>query len=417
MKVVFISKSDSVGGAAIATFRLVEALRAIHIDACMLVAHKGTDALFVHLAGPKWRIRLSFILERLRVALANKFSRSTLFALDIASFGLPLHRHPLVKNADVVCLGWFNQGLLSLQGLLKLRRKPLVWVMHDLWPMTGICHLPGKCKRYMASCGECPLLHSLRPLDISHRVFEKKRDYYRYVPNAMVAVSRWMQNVAEESPLLRHLDVEMIPNPYKLPPLPLRARSKDEVTIVMGAARIDEPGKGFPIIVEALKIIRSSNPDLADKIHLNTFGACRNPGIFNNLPVRHTHLGIVNGEKEVSDIYSRAHIVASPSHFESSGNTLVEGMAAGCIPVAFNNGGQSDIIIHEDNGFLVCYQPHYSSPLFTADAGKAFAEGLLWAIDHNTPEMRLHAHTHIADNFSYQVIAKKYRELFLDILG
>ena len=135
MKVVLINKSDSTGGAAVVTFRLMEALRAAGVDARMLVAEKRRDSAFVELASGRRGLRKAFLSERLKIFLANGMSRETLFRIDTASDGVPMWHHRWVEEADVVCLNWVNQGLLSLDGLEKLLAtgKPVVWTMHDMW--------------------------------------------------------------------------------------------------------------------------------------------------------------------------------------------------------------------------------------------------------------------------------------------
>lgn len=117
MKVVLINKSDSTGGAAVVSKRLVEALRGINIDARMLVVEKLSDAPYVALAASPKRAAIPFLAERLKIFCSNGFSRAELFKADTASDGLPLCRHPWVREADVVVLGWMNQGMLSLKGI------------------------------------------------------------------------------------------------------------------------------------------------------------------------------------------------------------------------------------------------------------------------------------------------------------
>ena len=104
MKVVIINKSDSTGGAAVVSFRLMNALRAAGVDARMLVAEKLTDSPYVELAAEAWRLKWSFLIDRLKIFLANGLNRKTLFKIDTGSDGVLLHEHPLVTEADVVCL-------------------------------------------------------------------------------------------------------------------------------------------------------------------------------------------------------------------------------------------------------------------------------------------------------------------------
>ena len=97
IKLTFISKSDVRGGAAIVTYRLVEALRAIGVDARMLVCEKQSKSDFVEVCASLRKIQYCFLKERLNVYIRNGFNRSTLFKIDPASEGLPLWKHPWVK--------------------------------------------------------------------------------------------------------------------------------------------------------------------------------------------------------------------------------------------------------------------------------------------------------------------------------
>ena len=114
MKIVIINHSDTLGGASVVSRRLMHALRSLGHDAWMLVTHRASDDPHVVTAAPKWRSRLSFIAEHARIFLNNGHNREDLFKASIATDGLQLATHPLVRNADAVILNWVNQGMLSL---------------------------------------------------------------------------------------------------------------------------------------------------------------------------------------------------------------------------------------------------------------------------------------------------------------
>ena len=67
MKVVIINKSDSTGGAAVVSRRLMEALREEGVDARMLVVEKLTDSPYVEVAASKRDIKRPFLAERLKI--------------------------------------------------------------------------------------------------------------------------------------------------------------------------------------------------------------------------------------------------------------------------------------------------------------------------------------------------------------
>ena len=384
-KLIFINKSDLRGGAAIVTYRLVETLRSLGHDARLLVCEKLSDADFVEVCAPKIKIKLSFLKERLKVYLRNGRNRATLFKIDPASDGLPLWNHHLVKSADAICLAWINQGMLSLKGVRRLcgLGKPVVWIMHDMWNMTGVCHHAGECTGYLHQCGDCPLLgiYGSRD-DMSHRTWANKEFSYQSTHIKFVAVSTWLAGKAKSSPLMRDLSVTVIPNAFKIdedndnpggekesagaiPPSPVK--------IIFGGARLDDPIKGLPILKKALTYISDRNPAIARDLELVTFGEFKQPESAEGFAIRHTHLGVIHGQEALREAYSQCGIVVSTSDYETLPGTLVEGQAYGCIPVATNHGGQGDIIDHKITGWLASW---HDSPTIRAEE---VAEGIIWA--------------------------------------
>ncbi len=415
MKIVIINKSDTTGGAAVVSRRLMDALRGEGVDARMLVVEKLSESPFVEEAAPRWRERIPFLKERLGIFIENGFDRSTLFRIDSGADGLPLWRHPLVEGADAVFLNWVNQGMLSIKGVEKIVAlgKPVVWTMHDMWCFTGICHHAAECGRFRKRCGLCPLLGSHRADDdLSRRVWERKRglpEGIRYV-----AVSNWLYERAAESSLLSRADVSVIPNAFTGAEAYEKERTpkkKDEkVRLLFGAARLDDPVKGLPALIAATRIIRSDNPRLAERLELITFGAVKNPESFTGLAISANHLGTIMGERQVREVYESADILVSASQYETLPGTLVEAQAYGCIPVSFNRGGQGDIVDHEKTGWL----SERASSL--EECGRRLAKGIEWAVSVTEDPERYgmilrEMKENVERKFSPSRVARRYLDL------
>ena len=90
MKIVIINHSDSRGGASVVSMRLLEALVAVGEDVSMLVVHKAGDNDRVHVAASGLRKKIPFLAEHTRIFASNGFTRQDLFAVSIATDGLPL---------------------------------------------------------------------------------------------------------------------------------------------------------------------------------------------------------------------------------------------------------------------------------------------------------------------------------------
>ena len=415
MKITIINKSDSTGGAAVVSRRLMEALRAQGVDARMLVAEKLTDSPYVERAADALRLKIPFLKERLGIFIENGFNRENLFKIDTGADGLPLWRHPLVEGADAVLLNWVNQGFLSLKGVAKIAAfgKPVIWTMHDMWNMTGICHHAGDCTHFRQECGSCFLMgnHS-GPHDLSRRIWLKKRDI---LPASIcyVAVSRWLAKKAGESSLLRHSHVEVIPNAFPLEVMEKGERSEGaKLRILFGAARLDDPIKGLPMLVEMTKVLRRDYPELAPRLELVTFGNIRDARNLEGIAISHTHLGMVRGEEALRKIYGEGDILVSASSYETLPGTLVEAQAYGCIPVSFDRGGQSDIVDHLSTGWLARYSDDVS------EGGARLAEGVAWAAGiadnpDSRREMLAGMRKSVRDRFSAEAVADAYLRLIV----
>ena len=403
MKIAIINKSDLNGGAAVVSYRLMNALRAHGVDAKMLVSEKlGNDANVVCYANA-CKDRYAFFAERLQIFLQNGFSRENLFKVDTADFGRDISSHPIVQDADVIMLNWINQGAVSLDCVKQLcaTGKPVIWTMHDMWECTGVCHHAYECDRYKQSCGKCMYLKSTSDGDLSRRTWLKKKEVFSAPNLHFVAVSNWLGGKCRESGLLGDKNVVVIPNTIAVDDYSFVRRSnvdfeipQDRKVLVMGAARLDDPVKGFPLLLGSFKWLKASKPEVAKKLHLILFGSIRDASLLLEIDIPFTYLGSIE-EKRVKDVLAHADVVLSSSFYETLPGTLIEGMAAGCVPVTFGNGGQGDIVEHLRTGYIADYKSH-----------EDFARGIEWAINADISRETLH--NEMKTRFSPPVIVEKY---------
>lgn len=417
MRIAIINKSDSTGGAAVVCRRLLDAFRKENINADMLVVEKLTDSPYIHIAGSSKAIKFSFLLERLKIFIKNGFNRETLFKIDTGSDGLPLWNHPLVKSADAILINWVNQGMLSLKGVEKILAlgKPVIWTMHDMWCMTGVCHHAGSCEGFLEKCSNCPLFAS------AESVWKRKRSVYNCLLDkhesgknlAFVAVSNWLADKAAASALLKNERVLVIPNAFDMNreiASVVERKEDDKIRILFGAARIDDPIKGFPILTETLRFIKDRYPDVAAGIELITFGSVKEKTVLDDIAVSHHHLGMVKGDSAIRKVYENADILVSSSSYETLPGTLVEAQAYGCIPVSFDRGGQRDIVEHLNTGFIAELQDERSRSV------ENLAKGILWAISivKDIPrlnDMKQKMRLNVEQKFSASAVARSYLSL------
>ena len=394
MHVLHVNTLADGGGAAIAASRLSAALQAQGVTSSLCVR----------------RGHLPFLMERLRIFVANGCSRNGLWLVDIANVGEDITRREEFRRADIVHLHWVNQGFLSLNSIGRIldSGKPVVWTLHDMWPVTAICHHAGRCSAYTRRCHDCPMLCNPAPDDLSAQVFDRKRQVYTRGHINFVGVSRWTADKARKSALTQGHDVHVIHNALpvaELQPMP-QAQARRELSlpedakvIVFGAARLDLPLKGLNRLFDAIR--RTGLP--RQKIHLLLFGGMKDDTLLSRVPCGYTYVGPVAGAQALSRLYSAADFVASASSYETFGQTLAEAMACGCVPVSFDSGGQSDIIHHLHDGYL-------------AHAGNVddLARGLKWAFGQQLDAAALRQS--VLDRFGADVVARQYIQLYQSCL-
>jgi len=414
LKVVLVCHSDLLGGAAVVTWRLMHALRREGVDARMIVYTKLSSSGLVARPGSRFSRSVRFVIERLRIMLGNGMNRANLFKVSLANTGMSLCRHPWIKEADVVNLNWINQGLLSLKGIKRIADmgKPIVWTMHDMWCMTGICHHAYECERFMQECGKCPFLNSGRERDLSNRVWRTKKKLFDSIQTMrFVAVSSWLAGRAEVSSLLGSRHIDVIPNAFPtesfmtepiadfptFDPIPSRRR------LIFGAARLDDPIKGLDILIEALNILFDNYPEVGADTGIILFGDLRDRSRLDKLRFPYLYMGRVDDPKLLRQLYASSKVVVSTSLYETLPGTLIEGQAAGCIPVSFGRGGQRDIIDHKVNGYIAEY----------CDAAD-IARGIRWALDE--PIDRRSLHDSVGQRFAADVVARRYIALYRSLM-
>lgn len=398
MKVTVVSRSDANGGAAIVSRRLTEALREQGVEVSMLVA----DASFPDSVRVNYPLRkpLAFLAERLQIFLNNGFSRKNLFKTDTGAFGLPLWKHPLIKEADVVILNWVNQGMLSLGGVRKICRsgKKVIWTMHDMWNLTGVCHHAMECREFTGECSSCPLIsHRL-----CHKTWRRKQALYNDSNITFVAVSHWLAEKAMESKLLKNREVTVIPNAIRIKDGAANLRAKSPTArILFAAATLDNWIKGLDTFRDAIAIFVKKYPQLAEKTEVALMGSVKNEAATEGFALPVKYLGTVTGDDRLAEEYSRAAVTVNCSSFENLPGTLIEGQAYGAIPVAFDRGGQRDIIDHLSTGYIAEWDENPEK------RAHSIADGIAWALSQ-PPEIREKMRRNVETRFSYPAVAGLY---------
>lgn len=405
MNVLQISGTDKIGGAGIAAYRLHQGLTQAGIDSQMLVLRQATSDATVHRLLP----RMSR-LQRLQTRYASKQVTRQLKAHprkpDSAYWSLNNRSYPIANqinafNADIVHIHWVGDNYLPIQQFSKIN-APIIWTLHDMWAFTGGCHYSGDCQAYQTGCGNCPQLLQSHPQDISQQVIHQKIQAWSNTPMMIVCPSRWLADCVRGSKVLGQQQIEVIPNGIDTTQFkPIDKASarhalnlpQDKKLVLFGAfGGTQDLRKGFIYLRDALKCL----PEASD-IELVVFGSDQPEQLNVNLPVH--PIGRLQDMVSMILLYSACDIFALPSLQDNLPNTLLESLACGTPCVAFDTGGLSDIIQHQENGYLAQFKD-------TQD----LAHGIQWTLTQSFSATTIHQKT--VDRYHLPHIAEQYTQLY-----
>lgn len=411
LKVALLNTYDTVGGAALATYRLHRGLRDAGVDSSLFVqrrysadpsvlASRGALAKVWAVASPH--------LDRLPLKAYPQYSKRIYSPAVV-----PGIRAGTVceSNPDVVHLFWVAGGFVRPETLAKID-KPLIWTLHDMWPFTGGCHYDEECGRFRQDCGSCPILGGTKSNDLSRRILHRKREAWRDVNLTVVATSHWMADCARESSLFRNRRIEVIPNGFdvsKYKPLDkLVARqafnlpANKRLVLFSAFSAVSDPRKGFQHLVPALQNL---SPERRAEIELVVLGAPR--------PERPVELGmpahyIEHLDDEISQVllYSAVDALVMPSLQENLANTVIEAMLCGVPVIAFAIGGMLDSIRHGESGYL-------AAPFDAKDLSEGIWSVISDASAHRS--MSSAARASAERQYDLRDIALRYKELYQDV--
>ncbi|WP_303070948.1 glycosyltransferase [Bacteroides nordii] len=409
MKILHLSTTDHLGGAAIAAYRLHKAMCFNGLNSQMLVSRKSLDKedAIVEICPFKYYFRFVYKqLNKLVRYWINK--RYGVFSLDM--FGVNIVSHELVQNADIIYIHYVNDGMLSIRQLNKLfcLNKKYILVLHDMWPLTGGCHHSLECISYTRECRYCSHLKLSFKYDLSNLIFKLKKYYWgKYHDNVIVvAPSTWMLENIKKSSLFEMYKSVCIPNPIDLkiffPQIKETSRLffklplKEKLILFGASGGIDNPYKGWNEFQQSISFFPKNYCTIV------VFGSNYCKEIQESLGQKVIFMGSVKEEDNMSMLYNAVDVFVSPSLADNLPSTLIEALACGIPVVSFNIGGIPDIIQHKENGYLAKYK----------DINDLY-QGIIWAFmeARDKKDFTSNCYRHIENNYGMEEIIRKHLSL------
>ena len=305
-------------------------------------------------------------------------------------------------------------SLKNIQDILK-SDKPVVWTMHDMWPITGICHHAETCTNYTTCCHDCPALYKGHKTDLSYRVFKKKQKLYKDANITFIACSQWLEKLARQSALAKDHFITDIPNPINtnlFRPLNKMEMRKmlhlpaDKKLLMFSSMKISDKRKGIDYLAEACRLIKEKRPDFCNTLGVIVMG--KQAQQFESLfPFPIYCIDYVKSEKDIANIYNAADLFVTPSLMENLPNTIMEAMSCGVPCIGFNIGGIPQMIDHLHNGYVAQYK-----------SAEDLANGICWSLNEgNYNSLCEQARRKVVNTYSEQIVAMKYIQIYNKITG
>ncbi len=430
LRISLFSSTDS-GGAAIAALRLHQALCSENISSHMYVAQQRFFQNRVHVLPSKptpagggvitegyqaekaVRKELIAYRQKLHQSLLPYTNRSQgAEYFSIPGQCVPLEHVPFLDDANILHLHWVAGMLDPSLDTHYLEGKKIVWTLHDMNAFTGGCHYSNGCRKFETMCGACPELGSSDERDLAFETWRARMGTYRKLDIHVVTPSTWLAEEAKKSALLGRFPVHVIPYAQPLNVFqPLQRQvirtqlglKQESVTLLFASQSLTNTRKGGIYLVELMhKLVQSHL-----KEHLTVFLLGNNAAPeFTNVDIDIQLLGHIDDTHQMAALYNAADAVIVPSLEDNQPNVISESLGCGTPVVAFANGGITEMIRHEETGFLA-----------ESKSVDGLLNGVLWAENARTnPLVRRLCRAHALEWWEPTRGAQRYLDLYKNIL-
>lgn len=220
-------------------------------------------------------------------------------------------------------------------------------------------------------------------------------------------VSRLADHIVTSTPSYAGLLEQIIPRqkistiPWGVNPGPqVEAKPAGLNVLYVGQLR---PYKGLDVLLRAARLVPEATISVIGSGHQEQ----RYRMMVERAGLRNVHFLGRASDEEMQRAYARAHALVLPSltRAEAFGLVLLEGMAAGCVPVASRLPGLTDVVAT-------------AGATFRPGDEAGLAAALRQLLDDPARTARLGAEARRrAEQFSWEVSAAAYERLFLDLAG
>lgn len=260
---------------------------------------------------------------------------------------------------DIIHLHNIHGYYVNAEYLFKYLKNagiPVVWTLHDCWPITGHCANFDyyNCSKWETGCFSCPNIKGYPKsivIDKSRSNFERKRELFTSVGKLrIVTPSEWLRDIIKKS-FLKEYPTDVINNGVDLnifkqywDKTVLRKYKIDEGTkIILGVANVWSQRKGLNDFLQLSSMLHNDCQivlvGLSEKqIH--------------DLPSNIIGIRRTENVKELAQLYSSADVFVNPTYVDNFPTTNIEALACGTPVVTYRTGGSPEAV-DQNTGYVV----------------------------------------------------------------
>ena len=300
-------------------------------------------------------------------------------------------------HPDIIHLHNLHGYYVNIERLFKFLReynKPVVWTLHDCWPITGYCPFFDytECRRYKEECKECPqgitYPYSLFKQNVKEEYYKKKELFNSLSKLTIVCPSYWLDSIVRNS-FLSDVPRVVINNGIDLSEFkPTKDKTFNFSVLAVANYWTKEKGKD-----ELNRII----PLLDKDIQVTVVGA-GSRAIRGCFPIRRT-----DSKSQLADLYSKSHILLSPTLQDNFPTVNIEALACGTPVITYKTGGGPEIL---DTRSGVVIERHNIGEM--AETINKMKKNYRFILDECVNRSKL---------FSKEVMQENYRRLYESLLA
>ena len=234
---------------------------------------------------------------------------------------------------------------------LKGYNRPIVWTLHDCWPMTGHCcyFTMANCNKWRTQCFCCPLKNDYPQsflFDRSRRNYIDKKNAFTGLKKIhIVSVSSWLNDIVKDS-FLNYARLHVIHNGTDVSVFtPCKKNNGKKTFNILGVSNVWSERKG---LYDFYKLRECLSEDY--KILLVGLSQKQ----LNELPQGILGITRTESQAELAKLYGLSDVFVNTTYADNFPTVNIEALASGTPVITYKTGGSPEAI---DNKTGVVVEP------------------------------------------------------------